>query len=180
VLTQLGKKADEVYPVHMDSLAKSIPRYYGRTSPLYFKNVSAGFYRNYEDLRAVAPETFRRAAQTPGMIFQINTLGGKISASELQETSAFPHRMYPFLGELQCYWEVPSQEQLSVKRVREMQQLLYQNGIRAHYRNYPDIDLPNWDHAYYGENYRRLQRLKKRLDPDDLIRHPQSVRFPRS
>jgi hypothetical protein len=179
VLTELGKRADETHPVHTDSLAKSIPRYYGRTSPLYFKNISAGFYRKYDDLRAVAIEAFSQATQTPGMIFQINTLGGRASASEFEAVSAFPHRAYPFLGELQCYWDDPSQERACVNAVQVIQDLLTANGIAAHYRNYPDIGLRNWAEAYYGkENYRRLQSLKTRFDPDNLSRHPQSVRLP--
>ena len=29
-----------------------------------------------------------------------------------------------------------------------------------------------------AKNYERLQGLKKRYDPDDRVRHPQSVRLP--
>ena len=35
----------------------------------------------------------------------------------------------------------------------EVQQILYTNGIRAQYSNYPDINLKDWEIAYYGENY---------------------------
>ncbi len=50
------------------------------------------------------------------------------------------------------------------------------NGINAQYSNYPDINFSNWPGQYYGaENYRRLQKIKKKYDPDNLFRHPQSI-----
>lgn len=44
------------------------------------------------------------------------------------------------------------------------------------YQNYVDGHITDWQAAYFGENYPRLQRVKARYDPDDLFRHPQSVR----
>jgi len=36
-------------------------------------------------------------------------------------------------------------------------------------------DLTNWAAAYYGANYPRLQRTKRRYDPDRLFDFPQAV-----
>ncbi len=50
--------------------------------------------------------------------------------------------------------------------------------LTAHYGNYPSVNFPNWQAAYYGENYARLPQLKRRYDPENLFSHPQSVRLP--
>ncbi len=56
-----------------------------------------------------------------------------------------------------------------------MQAVLSDNGVSRHYRNYPDLELANWQSAYYSDSYRRLQQVKQRHDPDNLFRDPQSI-----
>ncbi len=55
-----------------------------------------------------------------------------------------------------------------------------QASLAAHanghvYQGYADSRLPNWQYAYYGDTYPRLQQIKRRYDPDNLFRHPQSI-----
>jgi len=177
VLANLARDADGAHPLQSDKLNNAVKRYYGHRQPLYFKNVSAGFYRGFDDLKGVAEDLFRRVANQSGMLFQINTFGAGSVTDVTRADSAFPHRAYPYIGELQCYWDAPSQTQPCVVAVKDIQRLLAQHGIRAHYANYPDIDLENWGEAYFGQaNYRRLQSIKRLYDPDNRIRHPQSVR----
>lgn len=159
-------------------LASALKNYYGRAKPLWFKNVSAGFYSGFDQLKDVLPEIFERITTGRDLIFQINTLGGAVGDVASNATS-FPHRRLPYLGELQAYPTRPDRQERALRAVGEIQGLLSRAGVAAHYRNYPDVNLADWQQAYWGaEGYRRLQRIKQRLDPQDLFHHPQSVRLP--
>ncbi|BCX48342.1 FAD-binding dehydrogenase [Haloferula helveola] len=155
--------------------ATALKSYEGQTGPLPFDNVSAGYYRGFEDIASVAGAIAEAVVRTPGLIFQVNTLGGAIIDGP---ESAYPHREFPFLGELQAYWdkgEIPDRLAAGHAKVRE---LLREAGVTRHYRNYPDPRLANWQDSYFGDRYARLQKIKRDLDPHDRFRHPQSVRLP--
>jgi FAD/FMN-containing dehydrogenase len=43
------------------------------------------------------------------------------------------------------------------------------------YQNYIDPGLKNWQQAYYGENLRRLEHVRKRVDPHHYFNFPQAI-----
>jgi FAD/FMN-containing dehydrogenase len=43
------------------------------------------------------------------------------------------------------------------------------------YQNYIDAQLPNWQNAYYAQNYARLKATRKRVDPDWFFKFPQAI-----
>ena len=43
------------------------------------------------------------------------------------------------------------------------------------YQNYIDARLPDWQQAYYGQNYARLKATRKRVDPDWFFKFPQAI-----
>ena len=154
-------------------LADGIKRFYGRPDPLPFHNVSGGFYSGLASVESKLGSIVAAVQGNPGFIFQINTLGGAISRGP---DSAYPHRQLPYLGEIQSYWEKEAQREKLTRAVIALRQELTESGIRTQYRNYPDLSLPDWENAYYGSAYGKLREVKRRHDPDNLIRHPQSVR----
>ncbi len=150
--------------------------FYGALQPLYFKNGSAGFYKSYDDVKDCIEEVFQKVTITPGMIYQVNTLGGKINDVDFSKRSSFAHRDKNYLSELQTYWKVPSKTNQMIRAFEEVQQIFYANGIKDQYRNYPDINFKNWEGAYFGENYQRLQKIKDKYDPRNHFRYEQSIK----
>ncbi|MFN8251072.1 MAG: FAD-binding oxidoreductase [Ferruginibacter sp.] len=175
MLSAVSAKTTKTTP---QPLAKALKVYYGKTSPLYFKNASAGLYKNYSDIAAFAEKVIAMVQSSPGMIYQVNTLGGNIINATKESEAAFPHRAFPFFSELQTYWEQPAQGKKLQEKFEMVQQLFAANGITAQYRNYPDINFSNWQSAYYGSQYQRLQQVKKKYDPNNIISHSQSIRLP--
>lgn len=174
ILDQLAAITDRRTKDRHDEIMPGVRRYYGRLQPLYFNNASAGYYRTFSDIAPVAEKIFSVVHRTPGMIFQINTLGGAIADSVHAPAASYAHRDYGFLGEVQTYWQRPQQEAMALKAVADVQAQL--RHIEAHYCNYVYSGFNNWPSAYYGDSYRRLQAIKRRFDQDNLIRHPQSIR----
>lgn len=176
IITELSALVDKTSIGQPTSLPKAVKVFYGALHPLYFKNASAGFYTNFDDVKNCISEVLEKVTHTSGMIYQVNTLGGKINDADLAKKSSYAHRDKNYLSELQTYWHQPSQTDKMVTAFEEVQQLFYNNGIKSQYRNYPDINLKDWETAYYGENYLRLQEVKHKYDPANIFRFEQSVK----
>jgi FAD/FMN-containing dehydrogenase len=159
-------------------LATALKVFYGRKEPLYFKNASAGLYKSYSEVEPFIDKVIAAVVSTPGMIYQVNTLGGNINNAQKETEAAFPHRAFPFFSELQTYWDAPVQTKHLLEKFAAVQNIFTANGITAQYRNYPDINFTNWQTAYYGNNYKRLQQVKKKYDPNNTINHLQSIQLP--
>ena len=43
------------------------------------------------------------------------------------------------------------------------------------YFNYTDPNLKGWQSAYYGSNYRRLQAVRRAVDPHHYFNFPQAI-----
>ena len=174
-LTNLTDKKTATRPV---PLAQALKVFYAEDHPIFFKNASAGLYKSFDDISNCIDAVLDITRNTPGMIYQINTLGGNIQSSDAEKASAFPHRACNYFSELQTYWETTSQGNRLQQRFEAVQAVFSDNGIRTQYRNYPDIHFKDWEQLYYGANYERLQRVKAKYEPDNRIRHEQSVRLP--
>lgn len=179
LMLQLKKLADMMETHHTSKLIpleRMVKNYYGRPGPLYFRNSSAGFFRDHAMVAPFIKDIFEKIVSTPGMIYQVNTLGGEVDNSEFEEGSSYPHRHFDFISELQAYWDSPGQEPRLAAATTEILGITQQAGIDRQYVNYCSLEFNNWEHAYYGDSYARLQAIKRKYDPDNNISHAQSVR----
>jgi FAD/FMN-containing dehydrogenase len=171
-----SKDADKFTQTQPQSLAQSLKVFYGQKDPLYFKNASAGLYKNFGEIDNYIDKVLDIVISTPGMIYQVNTLGGNINNADFEKASAFAHRSSIYFSELQTYWPDPKQESRFIQRFETVQSIFSDNGILTQYRNYPDLNFKNWNALYYGSNYAKLQQIKNKYDPGNVIRHEQSIK----
>ena len=176
VIDKLSSLADKTTKTRPQPIASALKVYYGDPLPQYFKNASAGLYKSFGDIEPFIDKVIDAVIMTPGMIYQVNTLGGNIMQQEFENSSAFPHRAYPYFSELQTYWQTEKQGNRLMEKFQVVQDLFLNNGINTQYRNYPDVKFKNWESMYYGNNYHRLQTVKNKYDPHNMIRHEQSVK----
>lgn len=172
--TALTDKASNWQPMET---AKALKEYYGSLQPVTFRNACAGLYKSFNEIAGFLSVMIDKVIETPGMIYQLNTMGGNIQNQDFSRASAYPHRNKIFVSELQTYWDQPGDNPKLAAAFEEAESLFSANGITAQYCNYPYLGFKNWEQAYYGETYSYLQAVKNKYDPDNLIRHPQSVRI---
>ena len=175
LLDELSPYCDKTTKGAPVPLNKALKVFYGVQSPIYFKNASAGLYTGFEQVAPFIEQILSSVINSQGLIYQVNTLGGKINDPEKERLSAYAHRALPFLSELQAYWQKPDEESRLVAKFEEIQSIFKLNGITSQYVNYPDLGFENWQEAYYGQNYQRLQKVKNDYDPENFIRHEQSI-----
>ncbi|HEY5462751.1 MAG TPA: FAD-binding oxidoreductase [Hanamia sp.] len=175
IINKLSSLVDKATTGKQTPLPQAVKVFYGEKNPIYFKNASAGLYKNFDDIKNCIETVLEKVGNTSDMIYQVNTLGGKIDDPEFGKASSYSHRGQNYLSELQTYWGQALQTDKMVKAFEEVQQIFYDNGIKQQYRNYPDMNLKNWESAYYGENYSRLQKVKSKYDPENIFRYEQSI-----
>jgi hypothetical protein len=156
-------------------LATALKTYYGRQQPLNFKNASSGLYKSFAEIEPFIENVLQKVIDSPGMIYQVNTVGGAVQNTEFEKTSCFAHRDYFYFSELQAYWESPTQANKLIQLFEEVQQLFYSNNIFVQYRNYPDVNFKAPLQQYYGSNLERLKAIKKLYDPIGVIKHEHSL-----
>jgi hypothetical protein len=120
----------------------------------------------------------------PAALLQVDSYGCQINAVASQAT-AIPQRSSVMKLQYQTYWSDSREEDANLAWIGDFYEDMYgASGPRPDgtldgcYVNYPDVDLPDWQHLYYQDGYPRLQRAKARWDPLDVFRHVQSIELP--
>jgi hypothetical protein len=103
----------------------------------------------------------------------IDGLGGALGRVTPTDT-AFPHR--GALATMQIYLKTsPAGRAAAASSVAQMRDQLTGLVGGGAYVNYIDPSMPNWAHAYYGDNLTRLHEVARRYDPDRLFTFPQAI-----
>jgi FAD/FMN-containing dehydrogenase len=101
--------------------------------------------------------------------------GGAI-ATPAADATAFAHRQ----GTLYCMqygasWDNAKDTPQRLADMREVYAAMRPYVSGAGYVNYCDLDLADYQTAYWGANLARLKRIKAAADPDNVFRHAQSI-----
>lgn len=109
--------------------------------------------------------------------FAIFASGGAINRVAADAT-AFVHRDALALMATEVTWTAKDDERTIRKNLAWLDELAA--AMRPHvspfaYQNFIDRTQPNWKHAYYGANLKRLIKVKRAYDPDAVFSFKQSV-----
>jgi hypothetical protein len=116
------------------------------------------------------------AVSTSAGIYVIcDSYGGTI-ANTAPDATAFAHRN----GTLYCLqygsvWTSPNDTPRHLSEMRSCYAAMRPFVSGAAYVNYCDLDLADWQTAYWGQNLTRLKQIKSSFDPDNVFHHAQSV-----
>jgi hypothetical protein len=116
------------------------------------------------------------AVSTNAGIYVIcDSYGGTI-ANTAPDATAFAHRS----GTLYCLqygsvWTSPNDTPRHLSDMRSCYAAMRPFVSGAAYVNYCDLDLADWQTAYWGQNLTRLKQIKSSFDPDNVFHHAQSV-----
>jgi len=108
----------------------------------------------------------------------MDAMGGAI-AQVAPDATAFPHRTAIAALQFVASWDAsapPAIADASIAWLRSTYAKARPLIGPGAYVNYADPDLPDWQQAYYGANYARLQRVRATYDPDGLFAFPQAIR----
>ena len=108
----------------------------------------------------------------------IDAMGGAI-AQVAPDATAFPHRGAIAALQFVASWDAtapPAIADASLAWLRSTYAKARPLIGPGAYVNYADPDLADWQQAYYGANYPRLQRVRTTYDPDGLFAFPQAIR----
>ena len=140
----------------------------------YFKGASIMLDRFFDDDELEFIYTKFQEQNRAGTFMVLDGQLGGVAGLLPHDHNAYSHRSAISSVQIYTKWEDPSEEQDRIEFVEDVRAHL-QNAGRGSYRNYCDVLVADWQNAYYGSHYERLQRIKTKYDPINLFAYAQSV-----
>ena len=174
-------KPDQPHGVHTMSYWKGQAFLEEEGPPAYYQERSRFFGGDMSDVAVKAAFAFARRLPAPldGCDFKLFQTGGNVNALRAEDT-AFVHRSSDWLFDVEANW-TDKTPQPEVDNVLAWQTAFHdamgQFLPNQSYQNFADPSLgpTDWQAAYYGMNYPKLQAVKKDLDRDSLFQFAQGI-----
>ncbi len=107
--------------------------------------------------------------------YEVWMLNWNIGTQDLSPTdTAFFWRKPLFYIEFDSVWEDDALTAPSLKWTEDFAEALSPHGTGS-YVNVPDGNIKDFGKAYYGDNFDRLKQVKRKYDPLNVFRYPQSI-----
>jgi len=121
-----------------------------------------------------ATTLMNQVSAKPGVYIVCDAYGGAI-ARVAADATAFAHRGALFSVQYGSTWSDLQDTPRHLADMRDLYAAMRPYVSGAAYVNYCDLDLTDWQSAYWGANLARLKQIKSAFDPGDVFRHAQSI-----
>jgi FAD/FMN-containing dehydrogenase len=115
-----------------------------------------------------------QAAPNATAALQFQAYGGAVNRIAADAT-AFPHRGTLFSMQYITHWSDPALEAVNMDWIRDFYAAMRPFVSGYAYSNMCDVELEDWQHAYYADNFERLVSVKSAYDPENIFNFAQSI-----
>lgn len=153
---------------------EAVLKFDGGLGPHKFKNTGAFVYHSLPNDAINTLLYYMEISPNKDNSIQFQSLGGAVKKIPPNGTAYF-HRKASYIMQYITQWKVDNEKKSNIFWVERLRQamLKYVNGT---YVNWPDIFIKDWPYAYYGTNYQKLMRIKRKYDPENIFHFKQSIR----
>lgn len=142
--------------------------FFPRTQRYYWKSL---FWETLGDEEIAASIAIAADRPTPQTLFALRHLGGAAGRVP-EDATAFANRGAQFNMSLDTTWTDPAADERMIGWTQRAWSTLRERTNGGVYLNFAGLGEENdlLAHAGYGQNYERLQQIKRRYDPENLFR----------
>ncbi|KAF5559202.1 fad linked oxidase [Fusarium mexicanum] len=141
------------------------------------RELTAKISRIVEEATKVVGITDKNLPNSPKCHVLWDHIGGATEKGIASDATPFPWRQGHYVSNIKMQWTCANKTKQVHEFIRKCQAELLPYAIeqKAAYINYIDRNVRNWQEAYYGANYRRLQEIKTKWDPYNVFWNWQSI-----